>query len=350
MNNVLVVENDQTMLRTLTGCLRGQGGLLNYIPAANKVQARELLRQYTIDLVITAIRGSFSDGFGLLKELTIDYPDIKVIVMTSTTNPLLRARLKRYPSAVLLDQTRDMSMLSRRIFTELMIDYGGHIRGINLSSFLQMIELESLSCILKVSAKAKSGVLWLQHGELIAARAEITTGHEAALEIISWNNVVIDIDYTPSDIERQISTPLMMLILESGQRDDEKQSSTTNSRAYERHDLVVALDYDIKNNIHHCTLKDISLGGAYIETDQPLDHSQKIRITLTSHVMKSSCSVDAKVVRTDSQGTGIQFLPENPFQRQMIQSIISGSLRSHYTQDFEQEKPTSVVQLPHPTK
>jgi CheY-like chemotaxis protein len=346
MNNVLVVDNDQTMLRTLTGCLRGQGGLLNFIPAANKVEARELLRQNRIDLVITAIRGTLSDGFGLLKELTAEYPAIKLIVMTSNLNPLLRARLKRYPSAVLLDQNRDMSMLSRRIFTELMIDYGGHVRGINLSSFLQMIELESLTCTLKISAKSKNGILWLQHGELIAAQAELTTGQEAALEIISWNNVVIDIDYTPRDIERQISIPLMMLILESGQRDDEKQSSTTNSRAYERHDLVVALDYDIKNNIHHCTLKDISLGGAYIETDQPLDPTQNIRITLTSHAMKSSCSVDATVVRTDSKGTGIRFLPQNPFQRQMIQSIISGSLRTHYTQNFDQEKPASAVHPP----
>jgi CheY-like chemotaxis protein len=343
MNNVLVVDDNQTMLRTLTGFLRGQGELLNFIPAANKVQARELIRQKNIDLVITAIRGTFSDGFGLLKELTAGYPDIKVIVMTCTTNPFLRARLKRYPSAVLLDQTRDMSMLTRRIFTELMIDYGGHVRGINLSSFLQMIELESLSCTLKVTAKGKSGILWLQHGELIAARTDSTTGQEAALAIISWNSVVIDIDYTTRDIERQISIPLMMLILESGQLDDEKQSSTANSRAYERHDLVLALDYDIKNNIHHCTLRDISLGGAYIETDQPLDPTQNIRITLTSHAMKSSCSVDATVVRTDSKGTGIQFLPENPFQRQMIQSIISGSLRTHYTQDFEQEGPTSVV-------
>ena len=53
-------------------------------------------------------------------------------------------------------------------------------------------------------------------------------------------------DYAPRRVKREIFMPMMMLILESGQLDDEQRSESTNHRQYERYELLVALDF--RNN------------------------------------------------------------------------------------------------------
>ncbi|SHO46341.1 response regulator [Desulfopila aestuarii] len=326
MNNVLVVDNDQAMLRSLTSLLQSQGGFLNVLSATHGSQALTIMRKMPVRIVITAIRVPEVDGFELVARLAREYPATKVIVMTNESKPLLRARIKQFPSAVYLDQTHDLSMLTKRVFTELQIDYGGQVRGINLSSFLQMMALETRSCTLKVSSKDQFGFLWLEQGELIAARNAEKSGKDAALQILAWKNVFIDIDYAPRQIKREISIPLMMLILESGQLDDEMRSESTNHRQHERYELLVALDFDIEQMTRHCYLRDISLGGAYIETDHDIGIGESITLSLSSPVLRSNCSVDATVVRKDSRGIGILFKLSGPHQGKMIQAMIDGSL------------------------
>jgi CheY-like chemotaxis protein len=293
--------------------LKGQSGFLNILSATNGKQALELLRKEQIHIVITAIRLREIDGFELMARLSREFPSIKVIVMTSDAHPLLKARIKRFPSAVHIDQAHDMCMLTRRVFTELQIDYGGQVRGINLSSFLQMLELENRSGTLRVATKD---------------------------QIISWKNVSIDIDYTMPQTEQEIALPLMMLILESGQMEDEKRSGTANKRAHERYELLVALDYDLRDMSRHCLLRDISLEGAYIETDHEIETGQVITLTLTAPALKISCSVDATVVRRDSMGIGVRFQTLNSRHRRMIQAIIGDSLMPNYRQENADDHPT----------
>lgn len=338
MKNVLVVDSDQGMLRIFTEILRSQDGFFNVFAAANTWQAVELLQETPIDLVITAIRLPKVDGFRLVSKFTKDYPLIKVIVMTKDAHPLLRASLRRFPEAVHLDQSHDISMLTKRVFTELQIDYGGRVRGINLSSFLQMMELEKCTCALSVTSKDLVGSLWLKNGELIAAKSKVAEGKEAALEIMAWKNVFVDINYTPHKIERQINIPLMMLIIESSRQEDEVKNKIIEGRNHERYDLLVALDCDVKNMTTQCGLCDISLSGAYIETDQQIEVGQKVSLILNSPILKSSCSIEATVVRKEGRGAGIRFEANSSGQQQMIKVMIESSMMS-LSQQQQQELP-----------
>lgn len=340
MKNVLIVDSDQAMLQALNGLLKGQGNFLEILTSTNTKEAIELLQKTSIDIVITAIRLPKVDGFRLVTKLTKDYPSIKVIIMTKDAHPLLRASIKRFPSAIHLDQSHDLSMLTKRVFTELQIDYGGRVRGINLSSFLQMMELENCTCTLMVTSKNLIGSLWLKNGELIAAKSQTTEGKEAALDILAWKNVFIDIDYTPQKIDRQISMPLMVLMLQSSQLNDELRSNKLNSRAHERVDLLVAIDYSIKDMTRQCFLRDISLGGAYIETDQTLKIGQTITLILSSPKLKNNCSIEASVVRKDSKGAGFRFEISSPQQQQVIKAMIDSSLKSPRQQEQIEISPT----------
>lgn len=327
INNILIVDGDQTMLQTLTGLLKCQGGFLDIHTATDTKLALELVQTVQMRVVITTIRAQETAGFELVTRLTREYPSIKVMVITNNAQPLLRAKISRIPSVIHLDQTHDISMLTKRVFTELQIDYGGHIRGINLSTFLQMMELESKTCALQVTSKDNVGYLWVEKGQLLAAKENFSTGKDAALKIMSWKNVFIDIDYSPQKFEPEISLPLMTLIMESGQIDDENSSSMKNSRIHKRYDLLIALDYSTGNIKRHCSLQDISLGGAYIETNQDLEIEQSLTLTLTSPRLKSSCVIEGTVVRLDSRGAGISFRLRSLQQRQIIQTMINGSIK-----------------------
>ena len=326
LNNILVIDHDRVMQRTLTSLLQSEGGFLNVLCAIDGNQAMAMMRKMPIQLVITAIRIPEIDGFELVARLARDYPATRVIVMTSDTTPLLRARIKQFPSAVYLDQNKDLSMLTKRVFTELQIDYGGRVRGINLTSFLQMLALEARTCTLRISGKDQYGFLWMAGGELINARFGELYGREAALVILAWKNIFIDIDYTPRQVARLIDEPLMMLMLESGQRDDELRSESVNHRHHERYELLVALDFDIQQMTRHCSLRDISLGGAYVETDHDVDIGQVITLSLNSPLLRTSCSIDATVVRKDRGGIGVCFNITGPRQSRMIETLIDASL------------------------
>lgn len=110
--------------------------------------------------------------------------------------------------------------LSREKF-ETISEVGGQIRGISLSSFLQMSEMEGATYTLKVTSGNRVGFLHLDGGSLIAAQLEDWTGNDAAYRIISWDNTVIQIQAPDPDRIREIHDSLMHVMMESLKIKDE---------------------------------------------------------------------------------------------------------------------------------
>lgn len=322
MKNILVVDTDTIMLHTFVGLLKSQSNFLQILSAANVQAGLETLAGQEVHLVITGMHMSEMDTFELLSLLGVKYPQIRVIVMTNNSSSMFRTKIKQMPSAVHFDQALDISMLTKRIFTELQIDYGGQIRGITLSSFLQMVELESRSCALQITAKGKLGTIYIVDGKPAAAKMGLLVGKSAALHILTWENVLIDIDYAVGAITREINTPLMNLLLESGRIVDEKQSQRPNLRRFSRYDCLVGVDYDISDWTYQCHMRDISEGGAYIETEQPVKVGQRLIMSLSSPVLERTCSINGLVVRRDPKGIGVRFEDLTLKQKQVIRSLM----------------------------
>ena len=322
MKNVVVVDNDAIMLHTFVGLLKSHGGFLKITPAASIKSALETLDRETVKILIAGLHLSEMDTFELLSQVVKGYPQIRVIVITNNASSMFRAKIKQMPSVVHFDQALDISLLTKRIFTELQIDYGGQIRGISLASFLQMIELEGRSCALQVTAKGKIGTIYIVNGKPVAAKMGLLKGKPAALHILTWQNVLIDIDYAPMEIVPEMTTPLMNLLLESGRMVDEKQSQRPNLRKHDRYDCLVGVDYDISDWIYQCYMRDISEGGAYIETEQSVKVGQRLVMSLSSPVLERSCAINGEVVRRDPAGIGVRFDELTLQQKQVIRSLM----------------------------
>ncbi len=333
MKKVLLVDSDPVMRKVFHELLDCRGGFIEMLTAVATSEAAEILHKEKVDLVLTTINLPRIDGLKLISYCSQKFPNTKIILLAKAVHQAISDSVKRFPNAILIDLQHDIGMLSQRVHTELEIEYGGRINGVSLPSLLQMFALDHVSCLLKVTTKRANGFLWLKAGELIAARTGKLSGREAAVMILSWESVLIDIDYAPFQKKCEIDDRLIMMIIESGKKFDESLSLKSYSRGHERYDMFVAIDFGVNDATRQCLLRDISLNGAYIETDQLLQKGQVITLVLTSPAIKTNCLVDSRVVYSDAQGAGLSFDIKSQKQQWMIKMIIDFSLKSRFRKE-----------------
>lgn len=103
------------------------------------------------------------------------------------------------------------------------INLGGRLQGISLDAFLQMAQMEQISCTLSVVSGENTGALFLKNGTLISADTGDLSPLDAAHRIISWDQAVIDIAESCDKTVDEIKQPLMNILMEAMRlRDDAK--------------------------------------------------------------------------------------------------------------------------------
>jgi len=101
---------------------------------------------------------------------------------------------------------------------------GWPLVGLSLGSFLQFVAMDQQTCMLKVySHTYEQGAFYFVQGTLYNATFDDLEGEEAALEMVGWENVRLNIKYmlNTSDIPKKIEKGLMLLLMESSRRRDE---------------------------------------------------------------------------------------------------------------------------------
>ena len=100
--------------------------------------------------------------------------------------------------------------------------------GLSVGSFLQVIAMERQTCIMEVYLSANYwGHFCFVEGELYDAVYGDLNGETAAMEMISWENVRLNIKQilNTSGVVRKIDKNLMLLLMESSRRHDEGQEN-----------------------------------------------------------------------------------------------------------------------------
>ncbi len=114
-----------------------------------------------------------------------------------------------------LNKTVKTRLLNEKIFDELSAGEGGRIHGISLASFLQMGQLEKVSCSLEVKTAGAGGYLHLYNGELCDAKTGNLSGRPAAYEVISWDNTEIELRDLGGKKKNEIKQPLVEVLSEA---------------------------------------------------------------------------------------------------------------------------------------
>ena len=335
MKRILLVDANPDTLKKVSGLLNSHSNVIEVLTATNGREAIAIIEQRKISMLITSLKMPVMDGFELLAYLNKHHPRLKSVVMLDDLSPLARARIRNLGAKNMLDQPVDIGALTEKIFTELQISYGGKVRGLSLPSFLQMLEMEQKTCRLKITDRNRSGYLYLNKGTLMAAECDGSDKDQAALEILSWRNATIEIDYIPHTRKKEITQSLMNILMESQRRIDEKQMDvkglSMSQRKAPRSPCLVAVEYDPRGMTCRNNLRNISLTGAYVESADPVSVGQEVQITLNVPHLKQACDLTGVVVRTDDMGMGIKFKMLTPVQQNIVKILVQGLKKGQAT-------------------
>ena len=222
MKKVLVVDDDHGFLLSLQDMCRERVDTFQIVTAGNGKEALAVLSGQPIDLMVTDLKMLEMDGFELVSRMSRLTNSVPVIAMTAFGTPEMEDRLMNLGAFQYIEKPVDFELLLQKITDGLAAGAKGHVSGVSLSSFLQLLELDRKTCTIMARAGSRTGLLFFESGRLINAYAEPLSGLEAAFEIISWEKAEIEIYNFCQNRKRTIDAPLGFILIEGARLSDER--------------------------------------------------------------------------------------------------------------------------------
>lgn len=193
MKRLLIVDDEDLFTKSLADGLRSRDLGLEIDLAGNGLEAMRCLANKAYDLVLTDVKMPEMDGFELLAHMSRRHPGVPVLVMTAFGTEEISSRLQGLGVDGYVEKPVDFEDLLARIMGVLTRRARGFVQGITLATFLQVVVLEGKTCTLRCESGGRVGTLHLQGGQLVGASTAELQGDPAALEVLSWDEVGIEI-------------------------------------------------------------------------------------------------------------------------------------------------------------
>jgi len=224
---VLVVDDEELFLRTALDGFSGSASEMTVLTAKNGRLAAQILDARHVDLVVTDLKMPEMDGYGLLSHMSQHHPGVPAIVMTAFGTPEIEGRLREQGVTSVLDKPFDFPRLRKAVTDALSAMASGHLTGISLGTFLQMIQIERKTCVVRARSKEGQGLLHFRDGQLIQAESGETSGDPAALAILAWDEPAIEFLKVRTTVPGQAMQSLQALLMEAYRLKDESRRNRT---------------------------------------------------------------------------------------------------------------------------
>lgn len=217
---ILIVDDDKTFLLSLVEGLRAHDQEFEIRTAENGKIATQILKDESVDLIITDLKMPVMDGFELLAYMSSHHPRIPVIVMTAYGTPVIENSVSHLGAIRYLEKPLDFDLLVDNIYNIVKPFDDVDVPGIQLTSFLKLLQMEKKTCVLTIRNQNQKGKMFLKKGALIHAIAPSSSGETAVMEILGWGQSEIQISSKTFSVEKNIQHDLdfIMMVLESRQR------------------------------------------------------------------------------------------------------------------------------------
>lgn len=200
------------------------------LTAQNGEEAAYLMTEQTIDLIMSDLEMPVMDGFQLLEYVDKNYPGTPVFIMTAFGSKEIEDKVLALGAFKYFEKPLNMDVLTDAVFEQLNAGAEGQISGISLSSFLQLMEMEKKTATIKIKSGDKTGNMYFREGNLINAATGQLMGLKAALELLTWDKIVIEIEGICRKRENVIKNPLMNVLMSGMQIRDEKESEKKGAK------------------------------------------------------------------------------------------------------------------------
>jgi len=228
MKTVLVVDDDRVILSTLISYLASLGEEFELLGAGDGRQALEILERQPVDLLLTDLYMPVMDGFELLAHMTQRFSQVPVIVMSGYEAPQVGDGSALRGALHYLEKPFELSGVGETVRETLARTSSGHLSGVSLLGFLQLLNFEKKSCLLTVTSGAKAGRVDVCEGELWNADHGRLRGESAIFEILAWEDCGIEVG-VPRKSERLVFRSLHGVILVAAKEEDERQAPARHS-------------------------------------------------------------------------------------------------------------------------
>lgn len=219
---ILIVEPEPLLREILVSGLRLHDPRFAPHAVPDPEAALAWLSRGDVDLVIT--EAVFSEGGGTcdsayLKRLRASAPHAPLLVLTRSA-----AEVPRWgaPFDAVVGKPPDMEEFLGRVDHLLERSRESAIRGMAVESLLQVLQIERTDCTLRVSARGRTGRLFLRAGELHHAELDELRGREAFFELLRWTSPILSLG-EPRETETTITTPLAGLLLQFYVNEDQRR-------------------------------------------------------------------------------------------------------------------------------
>jgi DNA-binding response OmpR family regulator len=272
----LIVDDEKLFLKSVADGLKPyeKKHKFRILTAGNGREALRHFQAAEIDLLVTDLRMPEMDGITLITQVHNQHAAVPVIVMTAFGSPQIEKQVKDLGILHYLEKPIGFEEFRDHILNELSQKKRGRIEGITLASFLQLIWMEKTTCTLIVKNQQNTGILSIKDGELRNAEYESEQGLEAALDILAWENVTIEMEEGFHGEHETLSLTIEEILLESFRRRDEQKNGAPLEIEYadlELSDTIQKIKKEEHMNVQKLNkaieiLKE-SLGGALMATD-----------------------------------------------------------------------------------
>jgi CheY-like chemotaxis protein/putative methionine-R-sulfoxide reductase with GAF domain len=308
MQNVLVVDDEKTLLMIMTGRFEDYKDRFNVFTAGNGKEAVKVLESKEIDLVVTDLKMPEMDGIELIAYMSNKFPAVPTIAVSAYCTPEIQNKLKGLGALRVMDKPVNLDLLAESVLSGLdQASKGGSLSCVSLSSFLQIIEMEEKSCRIDVHANGQQrGSFFLVRGELYDAACGELAGEQAAHEMIGWEKTHLYIkDLPPQTPERRIEKGLMSVVMEGLRKKDEARTEEQGNETAEEE--------------------------TPIELDQPVDQGQD-----NPPPARSS---NVKVIKADPDDPGPIFGPEDDTFTSELDSVLDVLKEESAVAELEETEP-----------
>ena len=225
IRKVLFVDDDQIMLLALQNRLAKYNDTFTIILAEDGFDAVRKLKESPVSLVVLDLKMPRMDGISLLTHITDKYPDIPVIIISGYRTEEMHNLARQKEVIAYISKPFQVDDLARVILSTLRKEAeGGTLHNVSPVVFLQLMEMESRTCTIRIidRASGRGGVLYFKDGQLYDARVDQLKGINAAYIIFTWEDVTLFIRNECSVKANVVNSSLQPIIMKAvGMKDEQ---------------------------------------------------------------------------------------------------------------------------------
>ncbi len=225
IKRLLLVDDEQFLLESLKDGLVDFNNIFETKICFSVDEAIKLTNLYRFDLVITDIRMPGKSGIDLFMHLKEHNFLGKVMAMTAYGNEEIFNKINALGAMKIITKPFDFEWFKRMLidFFNDLRGVSGTIESIDLTSVLQIINLEKKTVAVKIQINEKEGFLYFDNGEIINAEFDNVSGIEAAKRLINMNRGKFTVLQGKKKVLRSINVPFITFIINIAKEIDERK-------------------------------------------------------------------------------------------------------------------------------